>query len=96
MVNAFLSGKPKPGTKTEIRASLTRWRDNQVELQPLAEKSFLVKEVLQLSQNLSALGTAGLAALDYLEHGERAPEQWRSSSLRSSSKLKSSKRNCCS
>src|SRR5437899_10782245 len=43
MVNAFLSGKPKPGTETEIRASLTRWRDNQVELQPLAEKSFLVR-----------------------------------------------------
>ena len=81
MVNAFLSGKPKPGTETEIRASLTRWRDNQVELQPLAEKSFLVKEVLQLSQNLSALGAAGLAALDYLEHGERAPEQWRSQQL---------------
>src|SRR5947208_2803882 len=81
MVNAFLSGKPKPGTETEIRASLTRWRDNQVELQPLAEKSFLVKEVLPLSQNLSTLGTAGLAALDYLDHDERAPEQWRSQQL---------------
>src|SRR5437879_532420 len=81
MVNAFLSGKPKPGTETEIRASLTRWRDNQVVLQPLAEKSFLVKEVLPLSQNLSTLGTAGLAALDYLDHGERAPEQWRSQQL---------------
>ncbi len=81
MVNAFLSGKPKPGTETEIRASLTRWRDNQVELQPLAEKSFLVKEVLPVSQNLSTLGTAGLAALDYLDHGERAPEQWRSQQL---------------
>ena len=81
MVNAFLSGKPKPGTETEIRASLTRWRDNQVELQPLAEKSFLVKEVLPLSQNLSALGAAGLAALDYMDHGERAPDQWRSQQL---------------
>jgi hexosaminidase len=81
MVNTFLSGKPKPGTETEIRASLTRWRDNQVELQLLAEKSFLVKEVLQLSQNLSMLGTAGLAGLDYLDHGERAPEQWRSQEL---------------
>src|SRR5437762_14316594 len=59
MVNAFLSGKPKPGTETEIRASLTRWRDNQVELQPLAENSVLAKEVLPVSQNLSTLGTAG-------------------------------------
>jgi hexosaminidase len=81
MVNALLSGKPKPGAETEIRASLTRWRENQVELQPVAEKSFLVKEVLPLSQNLSTLGTAGLAALDYLDHGERAPDQWRSQQL---------------
>ena len=81
MVNALLSGKAKPGTEAQIRTLLSRWRDNQIELQPLAEKSFLVKEVLQLSQNLSALGAAGLEALDYLEHGERAPEQWRSQQL---------------
>jgi hexosaminidase len=81
MVNVFLSGKPRPGTETQIKASLTRWRDNQIELQPLAEKSFLVKEVLPVSQNLSTLGTSGLAALDYLDHGERAPDQWRSQQI---------------
>ena len=81
MVNALLSGKAKPGTEAQIRTLLSRWRDNQIELQPLAEKSFLVKEVLPLSQNLSTLGTAGLAALDYLDHDERAPEQWRSQQL---------------
>jgi hexosaminidase len=81
MVNAFLSGKPRPGTETEIRASLTRWRENQVELQSLAENSFLVREVLPLSQNLSTLGAAGLAALDYIDHGERAPKQWISQQL---------------
>ena len=81
MVNALLSGKAKPGTEAQIRTLLSRWRDNQIELQPLAEKSFLVKEVLPLSQNLSALGAAGLAALDYMDHGERAPDQWRSQQL---------------
>src|SRR5437870_2348640 len=81
MVNALLSGKAKPGTEAQIRTLLSRWRDNQIELQPLAEKSFLVKEVLPLSQNLSTLGTAGLAALDYMDHGERAPDQWRSQQL---------------
>ena len=45
---------------------MSRWRDNQIELQPLFEKSFLLKEVAPISQNLSALGAAGLAALDYL------------------------------
>ena len=81
MVNALLSGKAKPGTEAQIRTLLSRWRDNQIELQPLAEKSFLVKEVLPLSRNLSALGAAGLAALDYMDHGERAPDQWRSQQL---------------
>ncbi|PYT53184.1 MAG: beta-N-acetylhexosaminidase [Acidobacteria bacterium] len=81
MVNALLSGKAKPGTEAQIRTLLSRWRDNQIELQPLAEKSFLVKEVLPLSRNLSALGAAGLAALDYMDHGEHAPDQWRSQQL---------------
>ena len=34
-----------------------------------------------MSRNLSALGAAGLAALDYMDHGERAPDQWRSQQL---------------
>ena len=55
---------------------LNRWRDNQVELQPQFEKSLLLKEVAPISQNLSALGAAGLAALDYLDRGEAAPPAW--------------------
>jgi hexosaminidase len=81
MADAFLAGKPRPGMEMQIRASLTHWRDNQIDLQPLADKSFLVKEALPLSQNLSTLGAAGLAALDYLDHGERASEQWKSQQL---------------
>ena len=55
---------------------LNRWRDNQVELQPQFEKSILLKEVAPVSQNLSALGAAGLTALDYLDRGEPAPAAW--------------------
>jgi hypothetical protein len=40
------------------------------------EKSLLLKEVAPLSQNLSALGATGLAALDYLDRGEPAPAAW--------------------
>ena len=40
------------------------------------EKSFLLKEVAPISQNLSALGASGLAALDYLDRGERPPDAW--------------------
>jgi len=78
LVNALASGKSNtPETKTQIRTMLTRWRDNQATLQPLLEKSFLLKEVAPVSQNLSALSTAGLQALDYLDRGERAPESWK-------------------
>lgn len=81
LVDAFVAGGSKPGTEAEIRALLARWRDHQVELQPLAEESYLLKEVMPLSRHLSALGTAGLAALDYLDHGEQAPAAWKTEQL---------------
>jgi hexosaminidase len=74
-VDSIVAGDPKPGSEVEVRALLGRWRDNQIELQPLFEKAFLVKELAPVSQNLSALGAAGLAALDYLR-GEHAPVGW--------------------
>jgi hexosaminidase len=75
-VNELLGGSAKPGSEVRVRNLLSRWRDNQVELQPQFEKSLLLKEVSPISQNLSALGAAGLAALDYLDRGESAPSAW--------------------
>ena len=75
-VDAFTAGTSKPGTEARVRSLLSRWRDNQVELQPIFEKSILLKEVAPISQNLSAVGAAGLAALDYLDRGEPAPAAW--------------------
>ncbi len=75
-VNELVAGHAKPGSESRVKDLLNRWRDNQVELQPQVEKSLLLKEVAPLSQNLSALGAAGLAALDYLDRGEPAPAAW--------------------
>lgn len=75
-VNELVGGTPKPGSEARIRELLSRWRDHQAELQPQNEKSLLLKEVTPISQNLSALGAAGLAALDYLDRGEPAPAPW--------------------
>ena len=75
-VNELLGGAAKPGSEARVRNLLSRWRDNQVELQPQFEKSLLLKEVAPISQNLSALGAAGLTALDYLDRGEPAPPAW--------------------
>ena len=81
LVDAFVAGGSKPGTEAEIRTWLGRWRDQLVDVQPLAEESFLVKESLPLSRSLSMLGTAGLAALEYMDHGERAPVAWKAEQL---------------
>ena len=75
-VNELVAGAARPGSEVRVRNLLSRWRDNQVELQPQFEKSLLLKEVAPISQNLSALGAAGLAALDYLDRGEPAPAGW--------------------
>src|SRR4029077_4053953 len=74
--NTLVAGSSRPGTEERVRHLLNRWRDNQLELQPLFEKSLLLKEVAPVSQNLSALGASGLAALDYLDRGEKAPAAW--------------------
>jgi hexosaminidase len=76
LVNTLAAGGARPGVEEQIRGLLSRWRDNQVELQSLFEKSLLLKEIAPLSQNLSALGAAGLAALHYLDHSEKAPVAW--------------------
>jgi hexosaminidase len=81
LVDEFIGGKIKPGTEPEIRETLKRWRDNYAALQPLAAQSFLLLDVLPLSQDISTLGVAGLQALDYLDHGQPAPADWRTQQL---------------
>jgi hexosaminidase len=61
----------------QIRAQLILWRDNDAKLQPLMQRSFLVKELAGTSQDLTAVATAGLAALDALEHGGNTDEAWK-------------------
>jgi hexosaminidase len=64
-----------------LRAQLTIWRDNDAILQVLAQRSFLVKEVAANSQDLSALGATGLAALDAIAKGQPAPDSWKAQQL---------------
>jgi len=82
LVDGLISGQSNtPETKAEIRAMLTRWRDNQVKLEPLLQNSFLLKEADPVSRNLSAVSAAGLRALDYLESGQQAPKEWKTEQL---------------
>jgi hexosaminidase len=69
--------------ETRLRSQLTVWRDNDAKLQPLAQRSFLVQEVAGRSQDLSALGLTGLAALDAIANGQPAPDSWKTQQLAS-------------
>ena len=62
--------------QAEIRKQLTLWRDNQAELIPVMKRSALLQEAIPLAEDLSALATAGLEALDYVEAGKPAPQAW--------------------
>ena len=64
-----------------IRESLTIWSENDAKLEPILEKSFLLREVKPLSQELAMVGTTGLAALDYLHKSEVSPKEWRTQQL---------------
>jgi hexosaminidase len=64
-----------------LRAQLVVWRDNDAKLQPLMQRSYLVKEIAGPSQDLSAVAAVGLAALDALEHGGSADDAWKAQQL---------------
>src|SRR6266850_26929 len=70
-----------PAMQSRLREQLRAWRDNDAILQPLAQRSFLVKEVAANSQDLSALGAAGLAALDAIGKGQPPPDSWKAQQL---------------
>lgn len=76
-VEAYLEGKDKQQAETEIRVLLTQWKDQRASVQSGAQGSSLLKEVVPVSETLSALGDMGLAALDYMDRGEPSTAEWR-------------------
>jgi len=75
------SGYKDRATEEKIRARFVLWRDNDAKLHPVLERSFLLKELEPLSEDLSALGAAGLVALDYLHNSTPFPNSWRAQQL---------------
>src|SRR3984957_10876707 len=77
LVQKFVqNGLQDQAVEAQIRGYLTTWRDNDSRLHPLLEQSSLLQEDVPLSQNLSALGVAGVQALDYLDKGQTPPDSW--------------------
>ncbi len=82
LVQTFVKSDYKDqAAKTQLRTWLATWRDNDARLHPLLSQTYLLQEDVPLSQDLSALGAAGLQALDYLDRGQTAPDVWKTQQL---------------
>ena len=82
LVDKFVSSSCRDADgAARLRVQLSAWRDNNARLQPLVQRSFLVKEVAATSQDLSSLAAIGLAALDFAAKGGAAPEDWKAQQL---------------
>jgi hexosaminidase len=82
LVDKYLAASCKDDDAgAELRSELLRWRDNDPAIESLAQKSFLVKEVVPVSQDLATLGKIGVAAMDYLILGSQAPNVWKTDQL---------------
>jgi len=91
-VQAYIrSGYRDKAAEERIRTLLMTWRDNDTKLRPLLETSFLLGELRPLSEDLSALGSSGLAALDCLDKSERCPESWKTQQVAKIEQVKTPK-----
>lgn len=75
------AGQNSAETRRQIRSLLALWRDNQANLQPLESRSFLLSEVIPVSEALHELAETGIEALDYLDRNERPPDDWKTQKL---------------
>lgn len=82
LVDTFIqSGYKGSVAEAKIRNWLATWRDNDAQLQPVLDRSFLLTEDKPLSADLAALASAGLQALDSLGKAHRLEDAWRSEQL---------------
>ena len=82
LVDTYLqSGPQKSAAEAQMRTWLNQWQQNNANLQPLLDESFLLAEDKPLSEDLSALAAAGLQALDALDKRQAVQEPWRTEQL---------------
>jgi hexosaminidase len=77
LVDEVLAGSPDYArSKEACQAWFKQWRDNHTRLKPVLRSSHLLREIIPLSETVMSLAEAGLTALDYIERGEAAPQNW--------------------
>jgi hypothetical protein len=81
MVDRVAKGASTAEERAQVRNWLTSWRDNHARLLPQANQSFVLKEVMPLSEALSAVANTGLEALALLENKQPASAAWRTQAV---------------
>ena len=82
LVDAFIqSGYKDSSADAKIRIWLAKWRDNDAQVQPMLDRSFLLAEDKPLSADLATLAVAALQALDSLDKNQPLNENWRTEQL---------------
>jgi hexosaminidase len=82
MVDGFLSDAPRFRLyRSDIRDSLTNWRDAGTALDPMIDRAPALQEARPLARNLADVAAAGLEAIAYLSTGDAATAQWRDAQL---------------
>jgi hexosaminidase len=60
----------------QIRKLLVEWQENRDQAKPILEQSFLLRELIPVSETIYEISALGLQALDFLETHEKPPEVW--------------------
>ena len=82
MVDDLISDAPRFQTSvTDLRMTLTDWRDSEPSLNTLMERSPALHEAKPLAGDLATLGATGLQALSYILKDVTPPAGWRELSM---------------
>jgi len=77
MVRLFLEGAQQDGeTYEQVRKHLLTWKSNHSALLPVIVRSPVLREIEPLSEDLTAVSDIGLDALDLVNNGRRASDEW--------------------
>ena len=72
----FILASKWQANATELRRRLVLWHDNRTRVMPLLQSSTFLQEGVPLAQEVAAVASLGLEALDYLEAKRQPPPDW--------------------
>src|SRR5258706_587474 len=81
-VDAFLSDAPRFALyRSDLERTLVEWQTAGRALGPMVDRSPALQEARPLTNNLSAIATAGLEAISHLSAGDAVTAEWRDAQL---------------